>query len=224
MRVVSGKVRGLKLQAPKGEATRPTADRCKEALFNILNSMAPELFDGMQERYCLDLCAGSGQIAIEALSRGFAGAVLVENNRLALQAISANLQKADLAARSFIQRTSVQDFIKRYVQNLQGRDAYEQTTQAYGQTTQGKSELYNLKFDFIYCDPPYKVAAGVNAEVLNGAVHLLAKGGILVLEQAAAAAPPVLVNGDDEAAQAVLSLLKEQTYGAAKLLFYRKQV
>jgi len=83
VRVVAGEYRGRRLQAPRGLDVRPTSDRVREALFSILGDIS-----GLR---VLDLFAGSGALAIEALSRGAAGATLVEHDRAALDAIRANL-------------------------------------------------------------------------------------------------------------------------------------
>jgi len=84
MRVISGSARGCKLKAPEGLSTRPTTDRIKETLFNII---APDIFDC---RF-LDIFSGSGAIAIEALSRGASEAVLVDNSPKAISIINENL-------------------------------------------------------------------------------------------------------------------------------------
>ncbi|MBR1737683.1 MAG: 16S rRNA (guanine(966)-N(2))-methyltransferase RsmD [Firmicutes bacterium] len=87
MRVISGSARGLKLKAPKGSNTRPTADRIKESLFNII---AGELCD-----ICfLDLFGGSGAIGIEAISRGAAKAVFIDSDREAQSIIKDNIKAA----------------------------------------------------------------------------------------------------------------------------------
>ena len=83
MRVVAGRYRGRRLTAPRGTSVRPTSDRVREALFSILGDI-----EGLR---VLDLFAGSGALAIEALSRGAASATLVENDPAALDAIRANL-------------------------------------------------------------------------------------------------------------------------------------
>src|SRR3954467_7338989 len=83
MRVVAGRYRGRRLSAPRGNSVRPTSDRGREALFSILGDI-----EGLR---VLDLFAGSGALAIEALSRGAVSATLVENDRAALDAIRANL-------------------------------------------------------------------------------------------------------------------------------------
>lgn len=89
MRVIAGKARHLKLKTIEGTATRPTTDRIKETLFNMLSfRIEGSLF--------LDLFAGSGAIGIEALSRGAKGAVFVENNRRAASCIRENLRHTHL--------------------------------------------------------------------------------------------------------------------------------
>lgn len=89
MRIITGRARGAKLQAPAGETTRPTAERTKEAVFSMLQGN----FEG---RRVLDLFAGSGQMGLEALSRGAAKAVLVDRDKAALSAIRANVAHTKL--------------------------------------------------------------------------------------------------------------------------------
>ncbi|MBR2188651.1 MAG: 16S rRNA (guanine(966)-N(2))-methyltransferase RsmD [Eubacterium sp.] len=90
MRVIAGKCRSMPLAAPAGEDTRPTTDRIKETLFNILMADVPGC------RF-LDLFAGSGGIGIEALSRGAAFCCFVDNSRAAVSVIRKNLQFTKLA-------------------------------------------------------------------------------------------------------------------------------
>ena len=87
MRVIAGQWRGRPLVAPAGQGTRPTADRTREALFSMLVSRIGSL-EGLR---VADLYAGSGALGIEALSRGAAQAVFVENDPAAVRAIRANL-------------------------------------------------------------------------------------------------------------------------------------
>ncbi len=93
MRVISGTARGLKLKAPEGLSTRPTTDRIKESLFNII---APDLYGC---RF-LDLFSGSGGIAIEALSRGAEKAVLVDSDYKSIAVIKSNIKAARVAERA----------------------------------------------------------------------------------------------------------------------------
>lgn len=89
MRVISGKARSIPLKTPSGADTRPTSDRTKETLFNVLQPVIPGC-------HFLDLFSGSGGIGIEALSRGAESCTFVEQNRDALQCIRENLQKTKL--------------------------------------------------------------------------------------------------------------------------------
>jgi 16S rRNA (guanine966-N2)-methyltransferase len=91
VRIVAGSFRGRRLQAPAGRATRPTADRVREALFSILGPL-----DGVR---VLDLFAGSGALGIEALSRGAAAAVFVDSDPRAVAAIRRNLEAVGLDSR-----------------------------------------------------------------------------------------------------------------------------
>ncbi|MGI8805743.1 MAG: 16S rRNA (guanine(966)-N(2))-methyltransferase RsmD [Thermoleophilaceae bacterium] len=90
MRVVAGAFKGRRLTAPGGRATRPTADRVREALFSMLGPI-----DGLR---VLDLFAGSGALGVEAASRGAAAVTFVENDRQALEAIARNLNAVGLEA------------------------------------------------------------------------------------------------------------------------------
>lgn len=89
MRVIAGIWRGRQLVAPKGDTTRPTADRTREALFSMLTSRLGS-FEGLA---VADLFAGSGALGIEALSRGAASCLFVEQDRAAIEALRANLAK-----------------------------------------------------------------------------------------------------------------------------------
>lgn len=89
MRVIAGKARRISLETPKGLATRPTTDRIKETLFNMINYDLPDC------RF-LDLFSGSGAIGIEALSRGCKRAVFVEQDKEALSCIASNLKRTRL--------------------------------------------------------------------------------------------------------------------------------
>ncbi len=132
MRVIAGKARRIQLKTISGNDTRPTTDRIKETLFNILQ---PDLYDST----FLDLFSGSGAIGIEALSRGAAEAVFVENNKEAVKCIEENLKNTRLNDYAVIKPLDVITAIRR----LNGREA----------------------FSFVFMDPPYK--AGVEKSVLD---------------------------------------------------------
>ncbi len=101
MRIIAGTWRGRPLVAPKGDATRPTADRTREALFSMLTSRVGS-FEGLA---VADLFAGSGALGLEALSRGAASCLFVEQDRAALDALRANADK--LGIRPDIRASSV---------------------------------------------------------------------------------------------------------------------
>lgn len=106
MRVISGKCRGTHLIAPEGMETRPTTDRIKETLFNMIAFDLPEC-------YFLDLFSGSGGIGIESLSRGAKHAVFVDQGDKALRCIKENLEKTRLKDSAEILNCSAQEAVKR---------------------------------------------------------------------------------------------------------------
>lgn len=103
MRIIAGEWRGRKLVAPAGELTRPTADRTRETLFNMLASRLGA-FEGLS---VLDLFAGSGALGLEALSRGAASCLFVEQESPAVKAIKANIDTLDARTRTTVQQASV---------------------------------------------------------------------------------------------------------------------
>ena len=105
MRIVAGEWRGRRLVAPKGDATRPTADRTRETLFNMLSSR----LGGFEELSVADLFAGSGALGLEALSRGAASCLFVENDANAVEAIRTNVAAFDARGRSEVRRGSVME-------------------------------------------------------------------------------------------------------------------
>jgi len=94
MRIIAGEWRGRPLVAPKGDTTRPTADRTREALFSMLVSR----FGSFEGLTVADLFAGSGALGLEALSRGAAKCVFVEQDRAAIDALKANIAKLGVTA------------------------------------------------------------------------------------------------------------------------------
>lgn len=103
MRVIAGEWRGRRLAGPRGAATRPTADRARETLFSMLASRLGG-FDGLR---VADLFAGSGALGLEALSRGAAHCLFVEQDAAALNAIRVNVEALGARARAEVQVRSV---------------------------------------------------------------------------------------------------------------------
>ena len=97
MRVVAGELRGRRIEAPRSDATRPTTDKVREAVFNALGSL--DVVDGAR---VLDLFAGTGAMGIEALSRGAAHCTFVESDRAALEVLRANLRSLGLESRATV--------------------------------------------------------------------------------------------------------------------------
>ena len=106
MRIITGSAKGIRLRTLEGDATRPTAERVKEAVFSMIQ------FD-IEGRSVLDLFSGSGQMALEALSRGAASATLVDKSRDAIAIIRDNAAKAKLADKCAIFQSDYLDFIRR---------------------------------------------------------------------------------------------------------------
>lgn len=96
MRIIAGQYRGRKIVAPTGGQTRPTADRARETLFSMLTSR----LGGFTDLAVADLFAGSGALGLEALSRGAASCLFVENDRAALEAIRANIASLGVSGAS----------------------------------------------------------------------------------------------------------------------------
>ena len=126
MRIISGEARGRRLFAPTGEDTRPTADKVRESLFNIIGAR-------VYDANVLDLFGGTGAMALEALSRGAAYAVIADCARSAIQAIERNAQnvlKDELSQRARIMRADYRTAI---------------------------DSLIGMKFDLVFLDPPYRM-------------------------------------------------------------------
>ncbi len=148
MRVITGSARGMNLKTLEGLATRPTSSRVKEALFNIIQF-------SVEGRQVLDLFAGSGQLGIEALSRGAAGAVLVDQSPQAVQVIRENLKKTKTDTRATVYRMD-------YLQYL---------------------ATARQRFDLIFLDPPYAEKFLENALQKISEIDILTEGGIIVCER-----------------------------------------
>jgi 16S rRNA (guanine966-N2)-methyltransferase len=147
MRVIAGSRRGATLTAPRGQATRPTSDRVREAVFSILGSV-----DGAR---VLDLFAGSGALAIEALSRGAAAATLVDSSPAAIAAIARNIQALGLVAE--VRRQRVGAF-------LEGARADAR------------------QYDLVFLDPPYRHTSGLGAQLSAALGPVLAPAARVVAE------------------------------------------
>ena len=148
MRIITGKARGVQLKTPEGLQTRPTADRVKEAMFSIIH------FDVPGARV-LDLFGGSGQLGIEAISRGAEFAVFVDESDAACKLIKENLRRAKMESQARVVRS---DYM-----------AYLNTCRE--------------KFDIILLDPPYAEVFLENSLKKISEIDILQSGGIIVAER-----------------------------------------
>jgi 16S rRNA (guanine966-N2)-methyltransferase len=164
LRVIAGSAGGRKLVAPKGGA-RPTTDRVKESLFSMLGPAR------LQDAVVLDLYAGSGALAIEALSRGAARAVLVDHDRAAEAAVRANLESTGFDGVAQFRRSTVAAFLA--------------TTPA------------GAPFDLVFLDPPYDVSSDELSGVLGAlaARDVVAPEATVVVERAKGSHPLTLPVG-----------------------------
>lgn len=160
MRVIAGRFKGKTLDAPKGLNTRPTSDRVREALFNVLEHGAPAVdFEGAR---VLDLFAGSGALGLEALSRGARYSLFIEDDAGARGAIRRNVEALGLTGITKIWR----------------RDA----------TKLGPAGSL-APFDLIFCDPPYGKGLGERALASAVEGQWITPQAIAVLEERAGHAP-----------------------------------
>lgn len=148
MRVITGKARGVQLKTPDGMLTRPTADRVKEALFSIIN------FDIPGARV-LDLFGGTGQLGIEALSRGAQSAVFVDAREESCKLIKENLRRTKLEQSGRVTRSDYLAYLERC------REQY----------------------DIIFLDPPYAEVFLENSLKRITEIDILQSNGIIVTER-----------------------------------------
>lgn len=148
MRVITGKARGVQLKTPDGMQTRPTSDRVKEAMFSIINFDIPGA-------NVLDLFGGTGQLGIEALSRGANSAVFVDFREDACKIIRENLRRTRLEGQAKVVRADYQEFLRRCKE----------------------------KFDIILLDPPYAEVFLENALKFIAEIDILQSGGIIITER-----------------------------------------
>ncbi len=163
MRVIAGKYRGRRLRAPHGQDVRPTSDRLRETLFNII---APQI-EGSR---FLDICAGSGAVGIEALSRGAASVTFIDSSRRACAVIESNLAALAVTSNATIINRDAVAALKR----MSGDEA---------------------KFDIIFFDPPY--ASEIYSQVMRelAAGHLLAPDALVITEHRAKSPPEAVYGG-----------------------------
>lgn len=145
MRVITGSARGKRLAAPEGSDTRPTPDRVKEGFFSAIQ------FD-IEGRRVLDLFAGSGQLGIEALSRGAQSAVFVDASQGSVNLIKKNLETCGFTEKAKVYRSDYAAF----------------------------TAMSRESFDLVFLDPPYK--AGLLMPAVNAVLPLVSDYGCIICE------------------------------------------
>ena len=178
MRIITGRARGVKLMSLEGVETRPTAERAKEAVFSMLQ------FE-IEDRSVLDLFSGSGQLGLEAVSRGAAKAVLVDRSRDAVEIIKKNCLKTKLAPYCEVLCADYAEFLR---------------------SCKGKR-----KFNLVFLDPPYGL--GLVPEAIRQMLRyrVIEQGCTLVCETADFAH----VFGGDAELASKFEILREARYGVA---------
>ncbi len=153
MRVIAGDARGVRLEPLAGEETRPTVDRVKEGVFSAIQFLIPGAM-------VLDLFAGSGQMGIEALSRGAKGCVFIDQNRAASDIVQKNLRAAHLFEKARVANTEAVSYLS----------------------------TCKEQFDILFLDPPYY--QDTIAQILPRVACITAPGGIVLCETELAAVLP----------------------------------
>ena len=149
LRIITGEAKGKKLLSLEGEATRPTSDRIKGAMFSSIQ------FD-IENRRVLDLFAGTGQLGLEAMSRGAEACAFVDMEREAIDVVKANARATGYFDAC---KYSVSDW-RNYIRKASGRE----------------------KFDLVFIDPPYSLKCCAEAADRLAKAQLIIKGALLVLE------------------------------------------
>lgn len=178
MRIIAGEWRGRPLRAPEGDTTRPTADRTRETLFSMLASR----LGSFEDLAVADMFAGSGALGLEALSRGAASAIFVEQDAGAVRAIRANIAALRCADRCDVRAASV--------------------------LTLGPARQ---PLDLVMLDPPYGTGAGAVAIERLARLGWIGEATWICLETAAKEIPDVrvcMLDAERKVGKALLSLMR----------------
>ena len=184
MRIIAGKLKGAILYLPQNKITRPLKDRARESIFNLLTHSNKMLFQ-FERSNILDLYAGTGSFGLECLSRQAGRVCFVEKEKEARKILEKNIEKLKVKKKVNIFIDDVFNLIN-------------------------KQNIFKLKFDLIFCDPPFK---DLNVEKLIRLIYnnkVLRKGGILVLHRNK--------NICDKLPNC-FKIIDERVYGISKVMF-----
>jgi 16S rRNA (guanine966-N2)-methyltransferase len=183
MRVIGGEARGRRLYIPRSSIVRPTSDRIKEACFNIIRFVDGKTF--------VDLFAGTGNMGIEALSRGAMKTIFVENSPILANAILRNIAACGFTGKSEVLRShfveAIQSLAKRF-----------------------------YTFDILFADPPYEQGFACRVMEHPGFGALMAKGGLFILQHSVreainvAESGPFVLNDQRQYGDTILSFMTKR--------------
>ena len=184
MRIIAGKLKGSTLHLPKDENTRPLKDIVRESIFNLLNH-SNKISIKLQNANILDLYAGTGSFGLECLSRQAKNVCFIEKRKSAVEILKKNIEKLKLKKKIKI----FHDDIFKLIQ---------------------KKNIFESKFDLIFCDPPFKDTNIKKLIELIFNKNLLRKNGIIILHRN---------KTTEEKLPNFFSVLDDRIYGVSKIIF-----
>ena len=184
MRIIAGKLKGFALYHPENKITRPLKDRARESIFNLLSHSNKISFQ-FEKSDILDLYAGIGSFGLECLSRGAKSVCFVEKEKKIIKILEKNIEKLKLKNRSKIFSNDVFNIIK-------------------------NKNILNLKFNLIFCDPPFKNLDTLRLIKILFENNILHKEGIIILHRH---------KNTDEKMPNYFKLIDERKYGVSKIIF-----
>ncbi len=192
MRVIAGYARGRRIQSVKGRDVRPSSDKVREAVFQILTLRLDRPWEDVR---VLDLYAGTGALGIEALSRGARSAVFVDGSPAALNVVRRNLDLCGFTERARIIRAEIGRSLKRL------------------------QSLLPDPFELVLVDPPYAHGLGEKVLACLADTRILAPGGTAVIEESARVSLPETITGTCEGP---IVIDDRRCYGGTGVWFYKK--
>ena len=184
MRIIGGKLKGTTLFLPKDKGTRPLKDLARESIFNLLTH-SNKISLKLEHANILDLYAGTGSFGLECLSRQASSVCFVEKSKDAIEVLEKNINKL-----------KVKNKIKIF-----SSDAFEVIK---------KKDIFNLKYNLIFCDPPFKDSSIGKLIELIVNKNLLDKNGIIILHRSKAT---------EENLPDYFKIVDERVYGISKIIF-----
>jgi 16S rRNA (guanine966-N2)-methyltransferase len=206
LRIISGYARGLKLKSPQGQEIRPTSDRAREALFNIISHR-------IRDAVVLDLFAGTGALGFEALSRGARHSTFVDNHPDAIALIKKNLQ--------LFQKNTALDLTVPPLSERLSSQPSRQTASVIKYDLRRKGFIFNHEwkpslsfFDLIFLDPPYAKGLCLQTLTYLDKSDFLAEQGLLIAEERSGISLPEVFSS--------FTMVDKRKYGDTGFWFYKK--